>query len=117
MTECYEMITTKTEAIELQKHFDELLRDSLDYGTEVQISLALTNKIKVNLGGDFICFTRDEYEPCYLNYRGTYSDLSSIVTVIQNILHNNSNSISLLMESYDNISKLVWCDRSHSCLQ
>jgi len=101
------MITTKSEAIELQNHFDKLLCASLDYEDNVQISLSLTNKIKVEFGEDFICFTKDEFEPCYLSYRGSYSELLSIVTVIQNVLHNNSNSIDLLMESYDNISKLV----------
>jgi effector-binding domain-containing protein len=98
------MITTKTEALQLQNNIEKLLKDKLNM--DIEISLSLSNRVKINFDDGYICFYRDSFDADHINYRGSYESLNEMIKDIQSVLNTNKYEVDLLMQSYDNINKL-----------
>lgn len=95
---------TKLEALKLEKKCDELMSEYLH--TKCSVSMALTGKLKVEFGGDYITLTKDYKDAAYINFTGFYFDLKGYVDAIIRCVDANKTLFDELMWSYENISSL-----------
>ncbi len=92
---------TKQEAIELQGNLEKLLSSVLSI--EVEFSLALSGKLKVNAVDESWYFTfYDDGEACYTNYKGDVKYFQEIIGKIRQFFFANSNELKTLKWSYQN---------------
>lgn len=87
---------TKQEACELEKLCDELMSKYLK--TDCEVSLALSGKLKIYFGGNYITLNRRAGCVDYVSYVGFYSDLQEYI----------DNAILCVVEHADAFNKLVW---------
>ena len=90
--------------MELEKKCDELMSGHLH--TECSVSMALTGKLKVEFGGDYITLTKDYKDVSYINFTGFYFDLKDCIDAIIRCVDSNKALFDELMWSYENISSL-----------
>lgn len=95
---------TKLEALELEKRCDELMSSYLH--TKCSVSMALTGKLKVEFGCDYITLTKDYKDATYINFTGFYWDLKDCIDAIIRCVDANRELFDELMWSYENISSL-----------
>lgn len=98
------MITTKEQAVELESKIETGLSEIL--GEEIQISMALTGRIKLCVDDGFMCLNRHDYSIDYFKYMGSYDYFVELYKNIKLFLAESKSDIDLLIYSYDNISRL-----------
>jgi len=99
------MITTKSEAIELENELDALVSEAIKEKSTV--SMALTGRLKINFGDNYISFERDFKTVDYIDYHGSYDSLSEIIKTIQKTMAENVENFVLLINTYENRNKLL----------
>jgi Zn-dependent M32 family carboxypeptidase len=92
------------EAIELQTKLEDILNDIFEEG--VELSMALTGKLKVSIDSNYICFNKDYKTVDYIRYEGDYNILIDYINKLISVFDYYKSDFDNLMDSYENISKL-----------
>ena len=97
---------TQKEAYDLQLLCESYLSKKL--GEDVQLSLALSGKIKVSIeAGDSFTLTKDMKEIEYIDYTGWIDSLKDICNIIIKCVNDNRERFEQLLWSYQNIKNLT----------
>lgn len=95
---------TNIEAIELENKCDELMTKAI--GEECSISMAMTGRLKVNFGDNYISLTKDFRGASYVKFHGYYVDLSDYITNACMCIADNKELFDKLIWSYENRNEL-----------
>lgn len=94
---------TKQEAIELEKKCDKLMSEYLK--EDCSVSMALSGRLKVQFGDNYITLTEDS-TASYVKFYGGYSDLENYIQSIIKCVEENEDVFNELMWSYKHISEI-----------
>jgi hypothetical protein len=72
---------------------------------EVEMSMALTGRLKVSFDNNFITFDKDN-EVHYIKFMGFKSELDEIIEQIKTVLEKHKAEFEKLLWSYENITQL-----------
>lgn len=98
-------IETHKEAIKLQSKLENIVNNVLGE-KDIELSMALTGRLKVSIDSGYICFNRDYKTVDYIRYAGDYSVLKQYIGRLIDTFICYKDDFDALMDSYDNISKL-----------
>ena len=94
----------RSDAIALQEAIESRLSSLAD--KDLQISQALTGKLRVQIGESFLTFDHKTGEICYLHFTGFYSDLEEIKRAIKKIIKEHPHTLERLLWSYNHCTEL-----------
>ena len=95
---------TKQEAIELENKCDELMSKYLQ--EECTVSMALTGKLKIEFGSNYLTLDADEKVASYVKYHGYYDMLEFYIEAAVNCVDENKDVFRQLLWSYEHITEL-----------
>jgi hypothetical protein len=96
---------TKQEAIELENKCDELM--SKYTNEECNVSLALSGKLKVIFGDNYIVFDKELRGIDYISYTGFYQDLMDVIHQAFFCIYDHKSMFDRLIWSYENMKELT----------
>lgn len=95
---------TNQEAIELEERCDSLMSEYLK--EDCTVSLALSNRLKINFDNNYITLNKTLDGAYYVRYVGFYEDLAEHIKTAIKCVRDNKEDFDKLIWSYEHIREL-----------